>query len=131
MASKIFGGANLSDIARSVKERAEPSPFDKTASVRPILPAADLAITGRTLPPLERENILSIDPKRVRAWRYHNRGDTWYTRERCQDLIDSIARDEQQVPAVARKLTGDPNFDYELIYGMRRRYACELLGKKL
>jgi len=130
MASKLFGGTNLSDIARSLKDQPESMPSDRPA-VRPILPAAEMAITGRTLPPLERENIFSVDPKRVRPWRFHNRADSWYTRERCQDLIDSIARDEQQVPAVARKLTGDPNHDYELIYGMRRRYACEVLGKKL
>jgi len=32
---------------------------------------------------------------------------------------------------VARKLLGDPNFDYELIYGMRRRFACEFLNTRL
>ena len=130
MASKLFGGTNLSDIARSLKDHPEPASSEKH-TVRPILPAAEMAITGRTLPQLERENIFSVDPKRVRPWQFHNRADSWYTRERCQDLIDSIARDEQQVPAVARKLTGDPDYDYELIYGMRRRYACEVLGKKL
>src|SRR5690348_14366008 len=99
MASKLFGGTNLSDIARSVKDQPESksTPFERPP-VRPILPAAEMAITGRTLPPLERENIFSVDPKRVRPWRFHNRTDSWYTRERCQDLIDSIARDEQQVP---------------------------------
>ena len=131
MASKLFGGTNLSDIARSVKERAEPSPFDKPSSARPILPAAELALSGRSAPELERENIFSVDPKRVRPWKHHNRTEAWYTRERCQDLIESIARDEQQEPAVARKLKGDPDFDYELIYGMRRRFACETLGRKL
>ena len=131
MASKIFGGINLSDVARSVKERAEPSPFDKPTSAKPILPAAEMALTGRTVPALERENILSVDPKRVRPWKYHNRGVAWYTRERCQDLIESIAKDGQQEPALARKLTQDPNHDYELIYGMRRRYACDVLGRKL
>ncbi len=131
MASKLFGGANLSDIARSVKERGEPSPFDKPGSVRPVVPAAELALTGRVAPELERENIFAVDPKRVRPWKYHNRTEAWYTRERCQDLVDSIAKDGQQEPAVARRLKGDPNFDYELIYGMRRRFACELLGKKL
>ena len=80
---------------------------------------------------LERENIFSVDPKRVRAWKYHNRTEAWYTRERCQDLIDSIAKDGQQEPAVARKLSGDPEHEYELIYGMRRRYACDALGRKL
>ena len=131
MASKLFGGANLSDIARSVKERGEPSPFDKPGSARPVVPAAELALTGRVTPELERENIFAVDPKRVRPWKYHNRTEAWYTRERCEDLIDSIAKDGQQEPAVARRLKGDPNFDYELIYGMRRRFACELLGKKL
>ena len=131
MASKLFGGANLSDIARSVKERGEPSPFDKPGSARPVVPAAELALTGRVAPELERENIFAVDPKRVRPWKYHNRTEAWYTRERCQDLVDSIAKDGQQEPAVARRLKGDPNFDYELIYGMRRRFACELLGKKL
>jgi ParB family chromosome partitioning protein len=131
MASKIFGGINLSEVARSVKERAEPSPFDKPNSVKPVLAAAEMALTGRTVPALERENIFSVDPKRVRPWRYHNRVDSWYTRERCQDLIESIAKDGQQEPAVARKLNGDSEFDYELIYGMRRRYACEALGRKL
>lgn len=131
MASKLFGGANLSDIARSVKERGEPSPFDKPGSARPVVPAAELALTGRVAPELERENIFAVDPKRVRPWKYHNRTEAWYTRERCQDLIDSIAKDGQQEPALARRVRGDPSFDYELIYGMRRRFACELLGKKL
>lgn len=131
MASKLFGGTNLSDIARSVKERGEPSPFDKPGSVRPVVPAAELALTGRVTPELERENIFAVDPKRVRPWKYHNRTEAWYTRERCEDLIDSIAKDGQQEPALARRVRGDPSFDYELIYGMRRRFACELLGKKL
>ena len=131
MASKIFGGANLSDIARSVRERAEPSPLDRPTSARPVLAAAELALTGRTVPALERENIFAVDPKRVRPWKYHNRTSTWYTRERCLDLVESIAKDGQQEPALARKLSGDPNFDYELIYGMRRRFACEHLNAKL
>ena len=67
----------------------------------------------------------------MRPWKYHNRTEGWYTRERCQDLIESITKDEQQEPALARKLAGDANFDYELIYGMRRRFACEVLNKKL
>ena len=131
MASKIFGGANLSDIARSVRERAEPSPLDRPTSARPVLAAAELALTGRTVPALERENIFAVDPKRVRPWKYHNRTSAWYTRERCLDLVESIAKDGQQEPALARKLSGDPAFDYELIYGMRRRFACEHLNAKL
>lgn len=131
MASKIFGGANLSDIARSVTERAEPSPLDRPTAARPLLAAAELALTGRSVPALERENIFAVDPRRVRPWKYHNRTAAWYTRERCLDLVESIAKDGQLEPVLARKLSGDPNFDYELIYGMRRRFACEHLNAKL
>ena len=131
MASKLFGGTNLSDIARSVKERGDASPFDKPGAARPVMPAAELALTGRPTADLQRENIYAVDPKRVRPWAHHNRSAVWYTRQRCQDLIDSIGKDEQQEPALARRLKGDPNFEYELIYGMRRRFACETLGKKL
>ena len=131
MASKLFGGTNLSDIARSVKERGDTSPFDKPGAARAVLPAAELALTGRAAVDLQRENIYLVDPKRVKPWAHHNRSAVWYTRERCQDLIDSIGRDEQQEPALARKLKGDPDFDYELIYGMRRRFACEAIGRKL
>jgi ParB/RepB/Spo0J family partition protein len=133
MASKIFGGANLSEIARSARQRedASGSRADRTQPGRPVMAAAELALTGRVVPPLERENIFSVDARRCRAWAHHNRTAAWYTRDRCQDLIESIAKDGQQEPAVARKLAGDPNFDYELIYGMRRRFACEFLNTKL
>jgi len=131
MASKLFGGTNLSDIARSVKERGDSSPFDKPGAARPVLPAAELALTARTAADLQRENIYLVDPKRVKPWAHHNRSAVWYTRARCQDLIDSIAKDEQQEPALARRLKGDPDYDFELIYGMRRRFACEAIGRKL
>jgi ParB family chromosome partitioning protein len=131
MASKIFGGANLSDIARSVKERAEPSPLDRPGAARPVLAAAEMALTGRVVAPLERENVFSVDPRRVRPWKFHNRTAAWYTKDRCQDLIESIAKDGQQEPVVARKLSGDSAWDYELVYGMRRRFACEFLNMKL
>src|SRR3974390_1134361 len=127
---KLFGGTRLSDIANAVKERGESSPFERSTA-RPVLPAAEIALTGRKLPGLERESIFAVDPKRCRPWKFHNRTEAWYTRERCQDLIDSVARDGQQEPALARKVEGDPAADYELIYGMRRRFACEFNNAKL
>ena len=103
MASRIFGGANLSDIARAARERPEASgEGDKAAPGRPVMAAAELALTGRVVPPLERENIFQVDPRRCRAWSHHNRTAGWYTRDRCQDLIESIAKDGQQEPVVAR-----------------------------
>src|ERR1700722_9044343 len=130
MASKLFGGMNLSDVARQIKEKGDPSPYE-TSPTRPKVPAAELALTGRTVPMAERTNVLSVDPKRCRPWKFHNRSNAWYTKERCQDLIDSIPKDGQNEPALARKLVGEADFDFELIYGMRRRFAAEFTHSKL
>jgi ParB family transcriptional regulator, chromosome partitioning protein len=130
MASKLFGGMNLSDVALQIKEKGDPSPYE-TSPTRPRVPAAELALTGRTVPMAERTNVLSVDPKRCRPWKFHNRSNTWYTKDRCQDLIDSVVKDGQLEPALARKLSADADFDYELIYGMRRRFAAEFTHTKL
>jgi ParB/RepB/Spo0J family partition protein len=130
MASKLFGGVNLSEVAKQIKEKGDPSPYENSPA-RPRVPAAELALTGRTLPMAERTNILSVDPKRCRPWKYHNRSNAWYTKERCQDLIDSVVKDGQLESALARKVSGDADFDFELIYGMRRRFAAEFTHTKL
>jgi len=128
--SRLFGGVNLKDVATQVRERGEGSPLERSAA-QPTLAAAELALRGRSMPSLERENIHAVDPKRCRPWKFHNRTDAWYTRERCQDLIDSIAKDGQLEPALARRLDGEKDYDFELIFGMRRRFACEATGQKL
>ena len=131
MASKrLFGGTKLGDLASAAKGKAEP-PKSDWSGMRAVLPTAELALHGRTSPGLTRETILSVDPKRCRAWEFHNRTDAWYTRDRCADLIESIPKDGQQEPALARRLKDEAKFEYELIYGMRRRFACEVTNTKL
>jgi ParB/RepB/Spo0J family partition protein len=130
MASKLFGGMNLSEVAKQIKEKGDPSPYESSPT-GPRVPAAELALTGRTSPMAERTNVFSVDPKRCRPWKFHNRTGGWYTKEACQDLIDSMPRDGQMEPALGRKLVGDANFDFELIYGLRRRFAAEFTHTKL
>ena len=127
---RLFGGTRLGDIANSVREKGEAAAPERGAT-QAVLPTAELALQGRTSPGLTRETVLSVDARRCRGWKYHNRTDAWYTRERCEDLIRSIPKDGQQEPALARRLVGEAGFDYELIYGMRRRYACEVTNTKL
>jgi ParB family chromosome partitioning protein len=40
-------------------------------------------------------------------------------------------KDGQLEPALGRKLVGDADFDFELIYGLRRRFAAEFTHSKL
>lgn len=68
-----------------------------------------------------------IDPTRCRPWKYHNRDSAWLTTEHCQDLINSIRKFGQNHPALVRAVTNDPNYDFELIYGVRRWFACSMI----
>jgi ParB family chromosome partitioning protein len=68
--------------------------------------------------------IIEIDPHRAKPWRYHNRDAAWLNVEHCQDLICSIQRNNQLEPVLVRALKEDPNHDFEIIYGVRRWFAC-------
>src|SRR5262249_8187647 len=44
----------------------------------------------------------------------------------------SLAKEPQRTPALARRVTDSgSDYEYELVYGMRRRFACEFLNKPL
>jgi ParB family chromosome partitioning protein len=75
--------------------------------------------------------VLSVDPKRCRLWEFHNRMQEFLNEETCKDLIDSIKAKGQEQPALVRELHNNTDYDYEVIYGSRRRFACEYLGRDL
>lgn len=70
--------------------------------------------------------VSAIDPVRCKPWKYHNRDVDWLTNENCADLISSIQHNGQVEPILVRKSkeNADADFDYEIIYGVRRWYAC-------
>lgn len=71
---------------------------------------------------------LLLDPARVRVWSGNARIHARLTEENCRDLIDSlIAEGGQKVPAVVRRVTDDPNCDYEVIAGTRRHWSVSWL----
>ena len=61
---------------------------------------------------------LLLDPARVRIWPGNARSYAHLSKESCRELIDSIiAEGGQKVPAVVRRIVGDPDHDYEVIAG--------------
>ncbi|MDO7842271.1 ParB/RepB/Spo0J family partition protein [Sphingomonas immobilis] len=71
---------------------------------------------------------LLLDPARVRIWPGNARVYAQLSEENCRDLIDSIlAEGGQKVPAVVRRVEGDPACDYEVIAGTRRHFAVSWL----
>jgi ParB family chromosome partitioning protein len=71
---------------------------------------------------------LLINPTRVRLWAGNARIQERLSVEAVRDLIDSIlAEGGQKVPVVVRHVSGDPDFDYEVIAGTRRHFAISWL----
>lgn len=68
--------------------------------------------------------LLEIDPQRCIPWKYHNRDSAWLTKKRCEDLIFSIQKNGQVEPALIRNVRGNPRYDFEIICGVRRWFAC-------
>lgn len=71
---------------------------------------------------------LLLDPARVRVWPGNARSYAHLSEESCRELIDSIiAEGGQKVPAVVRRVEGDPAYDYEVIAGTRRHWSISWL----
>jgi ParB family transcriptional regulator, chromosome partitioning protein len=71
---------------------------------------------------------LLLDPARVRIWPGNARVYVNLTETGCRELIDSIlAEGGQKVPAVVRRVEGDPLYDYEVIAGTRRHWSISWL----
>lgn len=69
-----------------------------------------------------------VDPARCRIWERHNRDYGALNESRCSDLIESIkAQGKQEVPAIVRRVSGDPDHDFEIICGARRHWAVSWL----
>ncbi len=79
----------------------------------------------------ESEVIREVETKRCRLWERHNRLYDLLTLEDCQDLVDSIRAEGQIEPVVARKLRDDPEYDFEIIAGARRLWACVYLQRPI
>lgn len=71
---------------------------------------------------------LLLDPARVKIWSGNARNYDLLTEAHCRELIDSIiAEGGQKVPAVIRRIEGDPDHDYEVIAGTRRHWSISWL----
>lgn len=70
-----------------------------------------------------------VDPQRCRMWEGHNRDYDALTHENCRELIESIrAQGRQEVPAIVRRLSNDPDFEFEVICGARRHWSVSWLN---
>lgn len=71
---------------------------------------------------------IALDPARVRPWAGNARSYNHLNEENCRELIDAIvAEGGQKVPAIVRRVEGDPAFEFEVIAGTRRHWSISWL----
>lgn len=71
--------------------------------------------------------VREVDPTRVRVWALQGRLQAALDARSAAQLIDSIGTHGQTTPAIVRPVSGDPDADFEVIDGSRRRFACAQL----
>jgi len=70
----------------------------------------------------------SVDPATCRLWDGHNRDYAALSEEGCADLIASLkGQGRQEVPAIVRRVAGDPKHRFEVICGTRRHWSVSWL----
>lgn len=70
----------------------------------------------------------AVDPAVCRIWAGHNRDYPSLNEEICADLIVSLrAQGRQEVPAIVRRISGDPSHRFEVICGARRHWCVSWL----
>jgi ParB family chromosome partitioning protein len=70
----------------------------------------------------------AVDPAICRVWEGHNRDYRALDEELCADLITSLrAQGRQEMPAIVRRLSSDPQYRFEVICGARRHWSVSWL----
>lgn len=72
-------------------------------------------------------SFVTVDPFRCRVWDLNDRIEEYVTAASCQAEIESFERDGQLVPVVGRPLSGNPDFDVEIVCGARRLFIARHL----
>jgi ParB family transcriptional regulator, chromosome partitioning protein len=120
--------SSLTSAIGATKEVPSVGQGSVTAPARDMLAArsnrlAELA-TGASVAKTQYQ----VDPSKCRMWAYHNRDYAALDFERCKDLIESIkAQGKQEVPAIVRRIQGDPDHEFEVICGARRHWSVSWL----
>lgn len=82
----------------------------------------------RQAPCSDAGSLISADPFRCRVWDLNDRIEEYVTEDSCRAEIASVERDGQLVPAVGRRLKGNPDYDIEIVCGARRLFIARHLG---
>ena len=116
------------DLAAGIDLSDEPAPARRTSIASNVLTGRSNRLADLASGAIVNRTHELVDPARCRMWAGHNRDYALLTEERCADLIESIkAQGRQEIPAIVRRVAGDPCYDFEVICGARRHWSISWL----
>ncbi|EZP80587.1 ParB family chromosome partitioning protein [Novosphingobium resinovorum] len=112
----------------SLTEGLEDAELDTSAPSESIMASRSQTLARLASGKVVTDRTEWVDPARCRPWRLHNRDIDHLDEESCRDLIDAfLSAKKQRIPAIVRRLTNDPDYDYEIIAGVRRWWTVQWL----
>lgn len=119
----------LADLLKNDHSEDAASPAPVAERVRPsTLLQRESALARVQSGEVRQVTQLLLDPTRVRVWPGNARLYAQLSEANCSELIDSIiAEGGQKVPAVVRRISNDPDHDYEVVAGTRRHWSISWL----
>lgn len=116
------------DLAAGIDLSDEPAPQRRGGIASNVLTGRSNRLSDLASGAIVTRTHELVDPARCRMWVGHNRDYALLTEERCADLIESMkAQGRQEMPAIVRRVSGDANYDFEVICGARRHWAISWL----
>ena len=125
--NELLAAPSLDEATPALAKDTAAQPQEKRGST---LLSRDNALAKIASGDVRQITQLLLDPARVRVWSGNARHQGGLNEANCRDLIDAILSEGgQKVPAIVRRVDGDPNFDYEVIAGTRRHWSISWLRK--
>jgi ParB family chromosome partitioning protein len=116
------------DLAAGIDLSNEPMPQRRSSIAANVLTGRSNRLADLAAGAIVTRTHELVDPSRCKMWDGHNRDYALLNEDRCGDLIESIkAQGRQEIPAIVRRVSGDPQFDFEVICGARRHWTISWL----
>ncbi len=119
----------LNNLLAKDEGEQSPAPAAEDRTRRPsTLLGRETALSRIASGDVRQVTLHTVDPARCRIWPGNARLYAALTEDACRDLLDSmVAENGQKVPALGRRVEGDPDHDFEVIFGTRRHWSVSWL----
>lgn len=121
----------LHNVIGSVQSAEEEAHSEEGKGASGVLTSRLDSANRATTTQKERRTVLRIPANRCRVWAGNPRKQQLLSESTCADLIEGFKTRGQDFAAIVRPVAEDPDYDFEVIVGSRRRWTAEFLGMPL